>query len=100
MTSPGPARTLVVRYYNPTTGQFLTRDPIEAITRSAYGFVYGNPLNAADPSGLYPGEGFAKKAAEMFDSSAKADKATSEAVGDALGQSQTECRTHPFSGHG
>jgi RHS repeat-associated protein len=40
------------RFYDPTTGQFLTRDPINAITRSAYGYVYGNPLNMVDPSGL------------------------------------------------
>jgi RHS repeat-associated protein len=44
---------LRARYYDPTTGQFLTRDPANALTRSAYGYVGGNPLNAADPSGLY-----------------------------------------------
>jgi hypothetical protein len=43
----------VVRFYDPGTGNFLTRDPANAITRSAYGYVYGNPLNATDPSGLY-----------------------------------------------
>ena len=31
---------------------FLSRDPIEALTRSAYGYVEGDPLNATDPSGL------------------------------------------------
>ncbi len=41
-----------VRYYDPTTGQFLTRDPAVASTRSAYGYTYGNPLNTTDPSGL------------------------------------------------
>ncbi len=41
-----------VRYYDPTTGTFLTRDPIEAITRSPYAYVDGNPLNMVDPSGL------------------------------------------------
>lgn len=46
------ARDESVRFYDPTTGQFLTRDPIEPLTRSAYGYVYGNPLNATDPSGL------------------------------------------------
>jgi RHS repeat-associated protein len=44
---------LRARYYDPTTGQFLTRDPITPITRSPYGYVYGNPLNATDPTGLY-----------------------------------------------
>ncbi|MGH9195954.1 MAG: RHS repeat-associated core domain-containing protein, partial [Acidimicrobiia bacterium] len=43
---------LRARYYDPGTGQFLSRDPIEAQTRSAYGYVGGNPLNGTDPSGL------------------------------------------------
>lgn len=48
-----PARHCVLaRYYDPTTGQFLTRDPAEAITRSAYGYAYNNPLNLIDPTGL------------------------------------------------
>ena len=33
------------RYYDPTTGQFLTRDPLEGVTRSAYGYTDGDPLN-------------------------------------------------------
>jgi hypothetical protein len=40
------------RHYDPTTGTFLSRDPLNAVTRSAYGYVYGNPLNGRDPSGL------------------------------------------------
>ncbi len=44
---------LRARYYDPTTAQFLTRDPINPITREAYGYVGGNPLNATDPSGLW-----------------------------------------------
>jgi RHS repeat-associated protein len=43
---------LRARYYDPTTGRFLTRDPIEALTRSAYGYVGGSPLNYTDPAGL------------------------------------------------
>lgn len=43
---------LRARYYDPATGQFLTRDPIEAQTREPYGYVGGNPLNRVDPSGL------------------------------------------------
>lgn len=31
---------------------FLSRDPAVAVTRSPYGYVDGNPLNEADPSGL------------------------------------------------
>jgi RHS repeat-associated protein len=41
------------RYYDPTTAQFLTRDPAVAKTRSPYAYVSGNPLNKTDPSGLY-----------------------------------------------
>lgn len=44
---------LRARYYDPATGNFLTRDPIEALTREPYGYVGGNPLNATDPSGLW-----------------------------------------------
>jgi RHS repeat-associated protein len=43
---------LRARVYDPTTGQFLTRDPIEAVTRSPYGYAGNNPLNYIDPSGL------------------------------------------------
>lgn len=43
---------LRARYYDPATGQFLTRDPLEAITQSAYGYVDGDALNATDPLGL------------------------------------------------
>jgi len=40
------------RYYDPITGQFATNDPAIAASREAYGYVNGNPLNHADPSGL------------------------------------------------
>ena len=42
---------LRARYYDPATGQFLTRDPLVGQTREAYGYVNGNPLNATDPTG-------------------------------------------------
>jgi RHS repeat-associated protein len=48
---------LRARYYDSSTGQFLTRDPAGLLTRSAYGYVHGNPINRIDPSGLFPGEG-------------------------------------------
>ena len=44
---------LRARYYDPATAQFLTRDPLEAITGSPYGYVNGDPLDAGDPSGLF-----------------------------------------------
>ena len=43
---------LRARYYDPTTAQFLTRDPLVAKTMSPYGYAAGDPLNASDPSGL------------------------------------------------
>jgi len=43
---------LRARYYDPTTGQFLTRDPLESTTKNAYGYTGGNPLQFVDPLGL------------------------------------------------
>ena len=43
---------LRARYYDPTTGEFLTRDPLAALTQMAYGYAANNPLNLADPLGL------------------------------------------------
>lgn len=51
------------RYYDPTTGTFLTRDPLEAITRSPYGYVNGNPLDRRDPTGL---DGCSNPAADPY----------------------------------
>jgi hypothetical protein len=39
--------------YDPTTGQFLNRDPAEAMTRSAHGYPGGDPINMVDPTGLW-----------------------------------------------
>jgi len=43
---------LRARYYDPLTGQFLSRDPAVATTRQPYSYIADNPLNGADPSGL------------------------------------------------
>lgn len=43
---------LRARFYDPATGQFLTRDPIEGQTRQPYSYARQNPLNLVDPSGL------------------------------------------------
>jgi RHS repeat-associated protein len=40
------------RYYDPCSGQFISRDPAAAFTREAYAYVADNPLNGIDPSGL------------------------------------------------
>jgi RHS repeat-associated protein len=39
------------RYYDPQTGQFLTRDPLETQTRQPYSYAGDSPTNYADPSG-------------------------------------------------
>ena len=57
MADPGlePQTGLVylrARYYDPQTGQFLTRDPLEQLTRQPYSYVNDNPLNGTDPTGL------------------------------------------------
>lgn len=43
---------LRARYYDPTTVQFLTVDPIYDSTGDRYGYVGDNPLNATDLTGL------------------------------------------------
>ncbi|MBT0774216.1 fibronectin type III domain-containing protein [Kineosporia sp. J2-2] len=43
---------LRARDYDPATGSLLTRDPLEQITNSPYGYVSGNPLQYGDPTGL------------------------------------------------
>jgi len=42
---------LRARVYDPATGQFLTRDPMEALTMAPYGYASDNPLRYVDPSG-------------------------------------------------
>jgi len=43
---------LRARYYDPTTAQFLSRDPLEALTQAPYAYVEGDPLDGVDPTGL------------------------------------------------
>ena len=45
---------LVHRYYDPTTGQFLTVDPADSDTHSAFVYTSDDPLNDTDPSGTCP----------------------------------------------
>jgi RHS repeat-associated protein len=40
------------RYYSPATSQFLTRDPVERLTREPYAYALDNPLFYLDPTGL------------------------------------------------
>jgi RHS repeat-associated protein len=43
---------LRARFYDPATGQFLNRDPVEELTRQPYSYALDNPLNLVDPRGL------------------------------------------------
>jgi len=43
------------RYYDPSTSQMLTRDPLVTETRSAYAYAGDDPLTGSDPSGLSAG---------------------------------------------
>ncbi len=40
------------RFYDPTTGQFLSVDPMVGQTQAPYNYAGDNPLNEADPTGL------------------------------------------------
>ncbi len=41
------------RYYDTASGQFISRDPVEEQTRQTYSFANNDPVNQADPTGLW-----------------------------------------------
>jgi RHS repeat-associated protein len=43
---------LRARYHDPTTGQFLSRDPLGLVTRQPYTYADNDPVNLTDPTGL------------------------------------------------
>ncbi|MDQ1743462.1 MAG: hypothetical protein QOE23_1801, partial [Pseudonocardiales bacterium] len=43
---------LRARYYDPTSGQFISRDPLVDATHVNYGFAGDSPFNEVDPSGM------------------------------------------------
>jgi RHS repeat-associated protein len=45
---------LRARVYDPRTAQFMSVDPLAAMSGEPYGYVEDNPLNRSDPSGLMP----------------------------------------------
>ena len=51
-TDPTGLIYLINRYYDPSTGQFLSVDPLVGITDQPYQYVGGDPINGSDPSGL------------------------------------------------
>ncbi len=40
------------RFYDPATAQFLSVDPLKAVTGEPYSYAHDNPLNYTDPRGL------------------------------------------------
>ncbi len=44
---------LRARFYDASTGQFLSRDPLASIRKEPYVYTVDNPLNAVDPTGLF-----------------------------------------------
>ena len=51
-TDPTGLIYFVNRYYDPSTGQFLSVDPLVGITDQPYQYVGGDPVNLTDPTGL------------------------------------------------
>ena len=51
-TDPDGLLYLTNRYYNPTTGQFLSVDPDVAATGQPYAYASGDPVDNTDPDGL------------------------------------------------
>lgn len=49
---------LKARWYDPSTGQFLSVDILKALTGQPYNYANDDPLNQTDPGGLYPGQSF------------------------------------------
>ncbi|GAB4014059.1 RHS repeat-associated core domain-containing protein [Nocardioides ultimimeridianus] len=47
---------LRARDYDPTTGEFLSADPLVELTGAPYAFGRDNPLNMTDPTGLITGQ--------------------------------------------
>lgn len=72
------------RYYDPATGQFLSRDPLVALTQAPYSYADDSPLNETDPLGLFG----AKTQRFLKDHSAaiSATLATAEFVGGAAAE--------------
>jgi hypothetical protein len=60
-------QSLVGRYYDPGTGQFLTVDPDVMETGQAYAYTGDDPVNGVDPDGLsWYDPSWAHKAASAF----------------------------------
>ncbi len=74
---------LRARHYDPRTGQFLTVDPLGALTKDPYAYAGDDPLNYADPSGLFLGLGHVPIVDDVGDAVGGALKAGVNAAWDA-----------------
>lgn len=56
-TDPGASGLIYLRarWYDPATAQFLSQDPLQAVTGQPYTYANNNPLTYGDPSGLILG---------------------------------------------
>ncbi|MHB8263774.1 MAG: RHS repeat-associated core domain-containing protein, partial [Acidimicrobiales bacterium] len=52
-TDPTGLVYLINRYYDPSTGQFVSVDPLVSLTNQPYQYVGGDPVNEVDPLGLW-----------------------------------------------
>lgn len=44
---------LRARYYDPSTAQFVSSDPLSSMSGASYGYGFNDPLSNVDPTGLY-----------------------------------------------
>jgi len=49
------------RYYDPKRSFWLSVDPLEEITNSPYAYVWNDPINFADPTGMMGGKSWGKR---------------------------------------
>lgn len=93
---------LRARHYDPATGQFLTRDPLRALTREPYGYALNDPINLTDPTGLSnplqggAGWGSSGQGARVAVAAGLATVAASNQAGEGFGASEPASPSGPL----